>query len=237
MEQSCTLSVSLKIVSLREEFSCGQSQREFVGLGLLGGHEGGENGAARLRDHLAMRGGQLANQAMSPAQAPLAADGRRAAACGFFVPRWAGLEPGLEIAVAEPGDGPLSAAQSPQQGGLAAQRLKRTITTPVVSDGAAQRAGHLPQGRADVRTGERVQITLVGRPADLGPTGQIPDRPAQGSPGPLGFLFRHARVGAHAPLRRPTGRGRGGAGPVRKTVNASGRFIVFSTRRRFQNLS
>jgi len=146
--------------------------------------------------------GQLANQAMGAQQAQCAADAGGAAARGLFVLRWARIEVLAEVAVAESGDGPLAPAQGAEQGGIAAQRMESAVTLAVAGEGAAKGGGQLTQRRADLCTGQRVQIAPVGRSTDLGPTRQIADGSAQGPPSALGFGLGHRTVGPQASVGR-----------------------------------
>src|SRR5688572_29053658 len=113
--------------------------------------------------------GQLANQAMGAEQAQLAPDGGGATPCGLFVPGLSTIEVELEVAVAKSGDGPIAPAQYAQQWGINAQGLEGAVTPAIVSGGTAKGSGQLAQGSAHLRAGQRIEVTHVGRTADLGP--------------------------------------------------------------------
>jgi hypothetical protein len=94
----------------------------------------------------------------------------------------------LKIAVAKPGDSPLAPAQGLKQWVIHAHGLQSPVTTAIVSNWTAERSRQLTQGSARLSAGQRVQVTVIGRTAHLGPAGQVHHGSTQGLPSALRFV-------------------------------------------------
>jgi len=124
-----------------EDFSCSHGKGKCLCVGGFGGEQSGKGRASRRREQIAVSMRQLANQTVCPEQSQFASHGGGAATGEVLIPRLAGKEQSANVAVAEPGDGPLRAANGAQEGVVRAERMQSAVAAAVVGDGAAQWAG------------------------------------------------------------------------------------------------